>query len=82
MNINHLAVDDCVLVRFALTKNLCSNNDVDIWLRSENIRRSSLPYVPTPPNSRELGRNSALSAHAKKVDKNDHKLLKFNNFSI
>ena len=34
---------------------------VGIWLRLENIRRSSLSYIPTPPNStrRELGQSSA-----------------------
>jgi hypothetical protein len=46
--ITHLVVGDYVLVRLALTLNPCSDV-VGIWLRSENIRRSSLPYMPLPP---------------------------------
>jgi hypothetical protein len=44
---------------------------VDIWLRSENIRRSSLSYTPTPPGSIELRRSSALAARTKINDSSD-----------
>jgi hypothetical protein len=45
-----------------------------------NNRRSSLPYMSTPPNSRELGRSSAQAARTNKVDSNDRALFKFNKF--
>jgi hypothetical protein len=75
MVITHLAVDEYVLVRLAL--NPCSNA-VDIWLRSENIWRSLLPYAQTSPNSRKLGQSSAYLRARKKFDSNDHALLKIN----
>jgi hypothetical protein len=76
MAITHLVVDDYVLARQALTSNPCSNV-VFMWLRSENIRRSSLSNIPTPPNFGELVNISALAACTSKVDSNDRALLKF-----
>jgi hypothetical protein len=42
-----LTVGGYVVVQLALTISFCSII-VYIWLRSENIRRSSLSYMPTP----------------------------------
>jgi hypothetical protein len=53
MAITHLAVDDSVLAQLAMSLSHCSNM-IDIWLSLENIRRSSLSNVPTPPNLIEL----------------------------
>jgi hypothetical protein len=80
MAITHLVVDDSVLVRLALTLDPCSIA-VHIWLRTENIRRSSLSYVPTPPNLRELVNSIALAARTKKAHSNDCELLNFNIFA-
>jgi hypothetical protein len=80
MFITHLVVDDSLLVRLALMYNLCSNV-VDIWLRSENIRRSSLSYLPTPPNSKEQGQSSALAARTSEVHSHHRALLEFNIFT-
>ena len=77
--ITHIAFDDSVLVRLALTFNPYFNI-VDIWLRSENIRRSSLLNIPTPPSSRELDRNSALAARTIEIHSNYRELLNFNIF--
>jgi hypothetical protein len=66
MVITHFNVDDYALVRLALTLNPCSNA-VGIFLRSENIRRFSLPYMPTHPNSREQEQSSALAARTNKM---------------
>jgi hypothetical protein len=33
--------------------------------------------MPTPPYSKELGRNSALATRTIKIDSNDRELLKF-----
>jgi hypothetical protein len=75
MVITHLTADDYLLARFALTKNPCYNVVV-IRLRAENIRRSSLSYMPTPPNFKDLGQSSSLAARTKKVDRKDRALLK------
>jgi hypothetical protein len=79
MVVTHLAVDDCVLVYHTLALNPCSYI-VYILLESENILQTSLPYTPTPPNSREMGQSSALAARTKKNDSNDRALSKFNIF--
>jgi hypothetical protein len=47
-----------------------------LLLRSKNIR-SSLSFMPTPPNFRELAHSSALAARMNKVDSNGHALLNF-----
>jgi hypothetical protein len=79
MVITHITVDGFVLARLAMMLNPCSNV-VYIWLRLGNIPRSSLSYMPTPQNSRELVRSSTLAARTQKVDINDRALLKFNIF--
>jgi len=76
MGITHLSVDDHVLFRLALMSNPCSFL-LDIWLRSECIRRSSLSYMPSTPNSRELGQNSALVARTKKINSHHRELMNF-----
>jgi hypothetical protein len=59
----------------------CSNI-VYIWLRSENVRRSSLSNVPTPPDLRELEKSSALAARTNEVDNNDRALWKIYIFTV
>jgi hypothetical protein len=81
MVITHLPADDPVLVRLALMYNPYSNV-VDISLRSENIRRSSLSYIPTPPNSRQLGQSGALAARTNKVDSHLREFLKFDFLNV
>jgi hypothetical protein len=49
----------------------------NIWLRLDNIRRSSLSYIATPPNLREQGRSSAVAARTNKVDSYHRALLNF-----
>jgi hypothetical protein len=52
-----------------------------IFGSDQKNRRSSLSYIPTPPNSRMLGRSSALAARTRKIDSHHRALLKLN-FSL
>jgi hypothetical protein len=52
-----------------------------ILAQIRHIRRSSLPYISTPPNFMELSKSRALAARTNKVDSNDRSLLKFDIFA-